>query len=118
MTLRRIAVALVALLLLMGWSITTGYAIAGAQEGEAPTETAVTTTTLPSAAGVGSILGPRPGEGQEPEDAGDRGGAAQVATFWIVFGALGVIGLLIVRDVKKGKASRIKRGAEPSPTGR
>ena len=42
---------------------------------------------------------PRPDCGREPEQAGDRGGALQLALFGIVLAALGTIGTVIVRNV-------------------
>lgn len=95
-----------------------GQSIAGAQEAQAPDQTdqtVVTTTTVPSADGVGSILGPRPGAGKPPEDAGDRGGSAQVATFWVIVVALGGLAFLVVRDIKKSKARRGLPGMDIKP---
>lgn len=64
-------------------------------------------TTLPEAPeGVNSIIGPQPGQGVEPTDAGDRGGALQLATFVLIVGGLGVMGALIVRDIRKGQQRR------------
>lgn len=46
---------------------------------------------------------PRPGCGKKPEDAGERGGALQYAVFGLMIAGLGVIGLGMVRGIKKQK---------------
>ncbi|MEM9609423.1 MAG: hypothetical protein AAGA99_18505 [Actinomycetota bacterium] len=64
-------------------------------------------TTLPEAPeGVNSIIGPQPGQGVEPQESGDRGGAAQIAIFLLIIGGLGLMGTLVVRDMRKGKERR------------
>jgi hypothetical protein len=42
---------------------------------------------------------PRPNCGKKPEDAGDRGGALQYATFGVILAGIGVIGTVIARNV-------------------
>jgi len=42
---------------------------------------------------------PKPGCGKEPEDAGERGGALQYATFAVMLGGIGVIATVIGRNV-------------------
>lgn len=72
---------------------------------------AQTSTTLPIGPdGAGSILGPKPGQGVAPNDSGDRGGAAQIALFFVLVGAMGAGVTLIRRDMK-----RTKRRAELRP---
>ena len=44
---------------------------------------------------------PRPNCGYKPQDAGERGGALQVTLFFVLMGAIGVIGTVIVRNVIK-----------------
>ena len=44
---------------------------------------------------------PRPNCGYKPQDAGERGGALQVSVFFIMIGALAVIGTIIGRNVVK-----------------
>lgn len=77
--------------------------------------TAQTTTTSPTTApptlpeipdGAGSIIGPKPGQGVAPDDAGDRGGAGQIALFFVLVGALGGGALLVRRDIAKNRAAR------------
>ncbi len=99
-----VALTLAALAL---WPATAVLHPANAQAQTAGEEPAVSTTTLPSAEGIGSILGPRPGGGVEPEDAGDRGGSAQLATFWVMLLALGLIAFFAVRDIKRNKARNL-----------
>ncbi len=55
--------------------------------------------------GVGSIIGPPPGQGVEPTDAGDRGGALQIATFGLVVAGVAAIGALVVRDARRSRRS-------------
>ena len=42
---------------------------------------------------------PKPDCGYEPQDAGERGGALQVTLFFVMVGAVGVIGSVIARNV-------------------
>lgn len=44
---------------------------------------------------------PKPGCGKKPEQAGDRGGSLQYATFGLMIGGLAVIGTVLVRNVMK-----------------
>ncbi len=46
---------------------------------------------------------PRPGCGKKPEDAGERGGALQYSVFGLMITGLGVIGLGMVRGIRKQK---------------
>ena len=61
-------------------------------------------TTLPrGGGGVGSIIGPAPGEGVAPTDADDRGGAAQLALFGVLVVAISGIALLVRRDMGRAR---------------
>jgi hypothetical protein len=82
---------------------------ATAQTSETPTSTQVTQPPLPD--GAGSILGPRPGQGVAPQQAGDRGGAAQIALFFVIVGAIGGGSLLVRRDIIRTRAKRSASGA-------
>ncbi|MGA1361453.1 MAG: hypothetical protein ACO36A_00870 [Ilumatobacteraceae bacterium] len=42
---------------------------------------------------------PKPDCGYAPQDAGERGGALQVTLFFVMIGAVGVIGSVVVRNV-------------------
>ena len=44
---------------------------------------------------------PKPGCGKKPEQAGDRGGSLQYATFGIMIGGLAVFGTVLARNVMK-----------------
>ena len=44
---------------------------------------------------------PRPNCGYKPTDAGERGGALQVSLFFIMLGAIAVIGTVIFRNIVK-----------------
>ena len=46
---------------------------------------------------------PKPGCGKEPQDAGERGGALQYATFGLMIAGLGVIGAGMVRGIRTKK---------------
>ena len=73
-----------------------------AASGDEVAQGAETTTTLaPLPEGAGSILGPLPGQGVAPEDAGDRGGAGQIALFLVIVVAIGGGVLLVRRDMTK-----------------
>lgn len=42
---------------------------------------------------------PKPDCGYKPEDAGERGGSLQITLFFVMIGAVGVVGSVIVRNV-------------------
>ena len=87
-------------LLAVSFAIAVPASPATAQDGDEPV-----TTTLPrSTGGVGSILGPGPGGGVEPNDSGDRGGAAQLALFGVLVVAVGGIAFLARRDMGKARS--------------
>ncbi len=44
---------------------------------------------------------PRPGEGQAPDEPGDRGGWEQIALFGVLVGALALIVVLVVRAARR-----------------
>lgn len=44
---------------------------------------------------------PRPNCGYKPTDAGERGGALQITVFFVMMGAIAVIGTVIVRNIVK-----------------
>ena len=59
---------------------------------------------------------PQPNCGKKPQQAGDRGGALQYATFAAMMGGLGVIGTVLVRNVIKRDraiAEEMQRRNEP-----
>jgi hypothetical protein len=57
---------------------------------------------------------PRPDCGYKPQDAGERGGALQVATFFVMIGALAVIGTVIIRNVVRRDREMAARLADGS----
>lgn len=63
------------------------------------------TTTEAEAPESPSII-PRPNSGQEPDDAGDRGGTLQTIVFVIVVAGVVVIGALVVRESRKARKGR------------
>ncbi len=67
------------------------------------TETETTVTTPSGSGGIGSILGPRPGEGVEPKVSGDRGGSSQLLLFGALAGGIAAIFLLARRDMNKSR---------------
>ena len=91
---RTIATTVLALLLAVAAVVGAGAAPAGAQED--------TTTTVVEG---GDII-PEPNSGQEPEDAGDRGGALQSVLFAAI--VVGVAGgaFLLVRQSRRSRAQR------------
>ena len=62
-----------------------------------------TTTTLPVGAEAPNII-PRPNSGASPEEAGDRGGALQLALFVLLVVAIGGAVLLLVRQSQRARA--------------
>lgn len=94
MTRRAAVVAAVVALLLVG---PVGPS-ASAQEGVGPTSTSSTIAELPPA----EII-PRPNSGHEPEDAGDRGGALQLAVLGLLLVAVGGGVWKVVRDVRRAR---------------
>ena len=56
---------------------------------------------------------PRPNSGQEPTEAGDRGGALQILVFVALIAGVGTIAFLATRDVRRSRA-RAAQGAEPA----
>lgn len=62
---------------------------------------------------------PTPGEGRAPEDAGEPGGAAQIALFFGLVAALGVIIALVVRSTRRSAGRRTPDpDAEAQPVSR
>lgn len=58
---------------------------------------------------------PRPDCGFKPQDAGERGGALQMATFFVMLAALAVIGTVIIRNVvrrDRAIAARLGDGSQ------
>lgn len=53
---------------------------------------------------------PQPNSGHEPTEAGDRGGALQVAVFAAIVVGVGTVGLLAARDIRR---SRARAGTAP-----
>jgi len=46
---------------------------------------------------------PRPNSGREPGEAGDRGGALQIAVFLAIVGGVGLIAALVVRESRRSR---------------
>jgi len=59
---------------------------------------------------------PRPNSGQQPTEAGDRGGALQILVFVAIVAGVVTIALLATRDIRRTRArARQAEAAEPSP---
>jgi hypothetical protein len=58
---------------------------------------------------------PRPGEGHAPDDPGEPGGWEQVALFFALVVALGVIVALVVRSTRRAAGRRTPDPDEPAP---
>ena len=89
--------ALVAGLLLVGLVLLAPAPAATGQEGGDDTST---TSTVPGP--VDGII-PRPNSGAEPTEAGDRGGALQVAVLVAIVVGVGVIVTLVVRESRRAR---------------
>ena len=90
--------ALVAGLMLVGLVLLAPAPAAHGQEGGDDT----TTSTVPVP--VDDII-PRPNSGAEPSEAGDRGGALQVAVLLAIVVGVGVIVALVVRESRRSRRS-------------
>lgn len=88
--------ALVAGLLLVALVLLAPAPAAAGQEGGDDT----TTSTVPLP--VDGII-PRPNSGAEPTEAGDRGGALQVAVLVAIVVGVGVIVTLVVRESRRAR---------------
>ena len=88
--------ALIAGLLLVALAMLASAPPAGGQEGGD-----TTTSTVPAPDMI-----PRPNSGAEPTEAGDRGGALQVAVFVVILAGVGGITALAVRDARRARRSR------------
>lgn len=88
------------------------HAVAGAQEPDAPADDGTGGSAdeepdeNPPPGAVEQDIIPRPNSGQEPTEAGDRGGALQILVFVAVVAGLGTIALLATRDVRRSRARR------------
>lgn len=71
---------------------------AGAQEPSSGT-TPTTLVEVPS-----QDIIPKPGEGVVPEEAGDRGGALQLAVLALVVGGIALVIVVIVRQSRRARA--------------
>lgn len=63
---------------------------------------------LPEAGGQKPHIIPRPGDGQAPQNPGDRGGWEQLGLFALLFVAVGGIGAVIFRGGKTTRANRAR----------
>lgn len=72
-----------------------------------------TDTTEPDLSECVNAL-PGPNCGREPDDAGDRGGAAQLALFGVLLVAMGGIGFVIVRSTRRRTKAASSRVATPA----
>ena len=71
------------------------------QEGGDDTTTSTSTVPLPE----DGII-PQPNSGAEPTEAGDRGGALQVAVLVAILVGVGVIVALVVRESRRARRTR------------
>jgi hypothetical protein len=98
--LTRSIVALLVIVIALGTTaIVPKIEASGLQEDPAPAEVATEPEDIP---GLGSIIG-SPEPGPKPEDAGDRGGWAQLALGGIVIGGVAFIVRKIFREAEAGR---------------
>ena len=94
------------------------HAVASAQEPDAPADDGTGGSAdenpdeNPPPGAVEQDIIPRPNSGEEPTEAGDRGGALQILVFVALVAGLGTIALLATRDVRRSRTRT--RGAEPA----
>jgi hypothetical protein len=104
--------ALAAALVAIGTFVLVGPAV-GAAGAQSDDTTVQTTSTLPTDnRELGNSL-PKPGQGMEPQDAGDPGGFLQVSLFFLICAAIVVIGLLVWRSSHRARARRSEAGMDP-----
>lgn len=101
---------LLAALLLMTALVGPWAGVAAAQSDD---PTVQTTSTLPTDnRELGNSL-TRPNQGMEPQDAGDPGGWLQQSLFFLICGAIVVIGLLVWRSSRRATERRAAAGLDP-----
>ena len=76
---------------------------------EEPTTTSPTFGENPDAPSQHII--PRPNSGTEPDDAGDRGGALQLAVFGAIVVGVSVVVTLAIRESRRNRAQRAPTSA-------
>ena len=86
--------------------LTTAVVVAGGPTGASPSgvraSSATSTTVITRGDELGNSL-PRPNSGTPPQASGDRGGSAQVTLFVLLVAGTAFIGVMIVREVRKGR---------------
>ena len=93
---RRVVAAVLLLVAVVGpWSATASAA--GVRQ-----DAEQTTTTAPDRPGII----PEPNSGEEPEDAGDRGGALQTVLFGLMLLGVVAIGFFVYRESRKARERR------------
>jgi hypothetical protein len=76
-------------------------------------DTVQTTSTLPiDNREIGNSL-PRPGQGREPQSAGDPGGWLQTSLFFLICGAILIIVGLVWRSSRRARTRRTAAGHDP-----
>jgi len=101
----------------------TGEATVAAQEPDAPADDGTggsadddATEENPQPGAPEQDIIPRPNSGQEPTEAGERGGALQILVFVAIVAGVVTIALLATRDIRRTRArARQAEAAEPSP---
>jgi hypothetical protein len=81
-----------------------------AEPRQEPPDTGEGTTTTHTAVPGGDII-PEPGTGQAPQDAGDRGGGLQIALFVIIVAAIGALGMLARREIRRSRQRETETAA-------
>ena len=99
LVMKKFAPLLVALMLLIAGSTMMGGVVVSAERAAAQVTPLDDDTT--DAPGLGSIVG-SPDAGPSPDDAGDRGGAAQLGVALGLLAALCFIGFQIWRSARRG----------------
>jgi hypothetical protein len=89
--------------LLAGLALALALAVPGAASAQEPSS-GTTTTTLEGMPSQDII--PKPGEGEAPEEAGDRGGALQLAVLALVVGSIALAVTVVVRQSRRARAGR------------
>ena len=81
-------------------------AVAPAQEPDAPADDSTGDSADEDQPVEGADIIPEPNSGQQPEEAGDRGGALQIVVFVLIVAGVGGIVAMFVRESRRNRAAR------------
>jgi hypothetical protein len=89
-------------------------AMAPAQEPDAPADDGTGDSADEDQPVEGADIIPEPNSGQQPQEAGDRGGALQILVLVLIVAGVGGIVAMFVRESRRNRAARRDRRDQPS----